>query len=339
MSTNLLNAAPGLDLSEDAVIGQSGHSEAILESESPITQIPSPGVSIDEEPSSILADFLELTKPGIVMMILVTTVATAFVGAGGLVGWISLYWLLVGTGLVAASAGAANQVWERVIDQKMKRTAARPLPAGRMSALPACVFTLMLGFVGTWVLGAQFSAAPALVGLMTWVVYVLIYTPMKTRTAWNTTVGAIAGALPVLIGYTATGGELTGVTGWLLMGVLVAWQYPHFMALAWMYRQQYDEAGFKMTTTVEPSGKSAGWQSLVGSIALVVCAVALCASSELDLFFWIGSVCVIGSTFPMVKASYRFLCDRTDQTARTLFLSSLAVLPAVLLIVTIRVFV
>jgi protoheme IX farnesyltransferase len=245
---------------------------------------------------------------------------------------------MLGTAAVAASAGAANQVWERTIDCRMTRTAMRPLPDGRLSVVSAAAFTATLAVAGTAVLAVKFGTVPALAGAVTWLIYVLVYTPMKTRTQWNTTVGAIAGALPVMIGYTATGGSLLDATGWLLVGVLVAWQYPHFMAIAWMYRRQYQEAGFCMTTTVEPTGRSAAIQSILGSLALMACGIALC-------FLPAGLPTAIGAAlavtlvcFPMFKASLRFAADPSDAAARKLLRSSLLVLPAVLLVVTLRVF-
>ncbi len=283
------------------------------------------------------SDFVQLTKPRIVVMILITTIMTAMIAAGGFVPWGQLAWLLIGTGMVAASAGAANQVWERIIDRNMSRTARRPLPAGRLGTRTASIYTAVLGIAGTGLL-ATFGITPALAGVATWALYVLVYTPMKTRTAWNTTVGAVAGALPVLIGYTALGGTLADATGWLLVGVLAAWQYPHFMSIAWMYRRQYGEAGFRMTTTVEPTGRSAGWQSIVGSLALIACGVTLCLLPGVSVFGVIASALVVASAYPMLKASWRFAAAPGDVLARKLLRSSLLVLPAVLAIVTLRVF-
>jgi protoheme IX farnesyltransferase len=288
--------------------------------------------------ASLWRDCIELTKPRIVTMILVTTVATALNGAGGWVSLVEMCWLLFGTALIAGSAGAANQVWERTIDRHMTRTATRPLPSGRMETLTAVVFTVVLGMIGTAVLNVKFGLTPAVAGIATWLVYVLIYTPMKTRTAWNTTVGAIAGALPVLIGYTATGGNATDWTAWLLVGVLAAWQYPHFMAIAWLCRDQYAEAGFCMTTTVEPSGRSAGWQSIAGSLALIACGVWLCLIPAGIIGAMIGSIAVVAASLPMLLASIRFLAEPGDVLARKLLRSSLLVLPAVLLVITLRVF-
>lgn len=300
--------------------------------------------------SAVAADYVQLTKPRIVVMILVTTLATAMIAAGGLVSAWMLFWLLAGTAAVAASAGAANQIWERTIDRSMTRTATRPLAARRLSLWPALIFTAALGLVGTALLAFLFGALPAAAGAVTWLMYVLVYTPMKTRTAWNTTVGAVAGALPMLIGYTAFGGTLFDATAWLLVGVLVAWQYPHFMAIAWIYRRQYAEAGFRMTTTVEPTGRSAGIQSVIGSLLLIAAGVGLCWTTSSveagwqEIFGWqtvsgvLASMVVFAVAYPMLRASVTFLRDPGDGTARKLLRSSLLVLPAVLLIVTLRVF-
>ncbi len=302
--------------------------------------------SVEESPlvksrstvSLLLSDFLQLTKPRIVVMILVTTCATAMIGASGIVAAGSLVWLLFGTAAIAGSAGASNQIWERVIDSRMTRTANRPISSGRMSPMPAVIFAMVLGVIGTAILANHFGLTPAAIGVGTWLLYVLVYTPMKVRTAWNTTVGALAGAIPVLIGYTATGGLLTDWTGWLLVGVLVAWQYPHFMAIAWMYRRQYQEAGFKMTTTEEPTGRSAGWQSIVGSAVLIGMGVTLCWLPLGISGAIVGSIAVIAAAWPMLLASIRFANSPDDQTARKLLRSSLLVLPAVLAVVTLRLF-
>lgn len=288
--------------------------------------------------SVLLSDYLQLTKPRIVVMILVTTCATAMIGASGFVGAGSLLWLLLGTAAIAGSAGAGNQIWERVIDSRMTRTANRPISSGRMSPMPAVIFATALAAVGIAILVTQFGRVPAAVGIATWLLYVLVYTPMKVRTAWNTTVGAVAGAIPVLIGYTATGGHLTDGTGWLLVGVLVAWQYPHFMSIAWMYRRQYQEAGFKMTTTEEPTGRSAGWQSIVGSAVLIGLGVTLCWLPVGLTGAIVGSMAVFAAAWPMLRASARFARSPDDVTARALLRSSLLVLPAVLAVVTLRLF-
>ncbi len=291
-----------------------------------------------------LGDFVELTKPRIVSMILVTTVASAWIGMAAPLGvtlslgaWLVL---LLGTGLVAGSAGAANQVWERSIDPLMPRTASRPLASRRMSTITGIAFTATIGLLGSALLAWQFGRVPALVGVATWFVYVLVYTPMKTRTAWNTTVGAIAGAMPVFMGYTAAGGQMTDLAGWMLFGVLACWQYPHFMAIAWLCRQQYAEAGFQMTTTVDPSGRSAAWQSIVGAITLAACGVTMCLAPAGEWIISTASVVtsllVIGATWPLFMAAVRFSGQPDDLHARKMMRWSLVVLPAVLFVMTLR---
>jgi len=295
-------------------------------------------VALDREEltPSVGRDLWELTKPRIVMMILVTTLVAASVAAGGVVPLALVANLLVGVALIAGSAGAMNQVWERRIDSRMERTRRRPLPSGRITPLVAAMFSTLLGMVGTAYLVVTCGWVPALVGVATWITYVPIYTPLKTRSAWNTTVGAVSGALPILIGYTAAGGSLLDIRGWLLFGVLAAWQYPHFMAIAWLYRRQYGDAGFQMTTTVEPTGRSAGWQSVAGMVILLGCLVALAVLQPMPgtistLFF---AACLVGVSFPMTRAAMRFAADRNDGTARKLLRASLLQLPTSLLLVT-----
>jgi protoheme IX farnesyltransferase len=180
------------------------------------------------------------------------------------------------------------------------------------------------------------SVVPAGIGLATWLLYVVAYTPLKTRTSWNTTVGAIAGALPMLIGYTGAGGSIMDATGWLLVGILVAWQYPHFMAIAWICRQQYADAGFQMSTTVDASGRIAGIQSIIGSFALMICAAALCWLAPGLQGSVLGTVAVVLGTWPMLRSSLQFAHHPNDLAARRLLRKSLLVLPILLVIVTVR---
>ncbi|MFG0255629.1 MAG: protoheme IX farnesyltransferase [Rhodopirellula sp. JB053] len=293
---------------------------------------------------TLTRDLIELSKPRIVMLILVTTAASAWIAMAGPTG-VSLSllaWavLLLGTGLVAGSAGAANQVWERVIDTLMPRTATRPLASRRRSLTLGVFATAVSGIVGTALLAWQFGVMPAAVGVATWAMYVLIYTPMKTRTAWNTTVGAVAGALPVFMGYTAAGGQLTDLPGLMFFGVLACCQYPHFMAIAWLYRRQYAEAGFQMTTTVEPTGRSAAWQSIIGTLTLATCGVVACFAPAGELLMspasFIMAALVMAACWPLLKASLRFQQSPEDTRARKMLRWSLVVLPAVLLVMTLR---
>jgi heme o synthase len=311
--------------------GSAGRGPLPLQSEA----VDSPATPETVSSRTLLADLLELTKPRIVMMILVTASVAAVIAGGTLSPWLFLH-LLIGVALVAGSAGAMNQIWEYRIDGQMERTRRRPLPAGRLGLPSALAFASALGVVGLLYLTIAFGPVPALLALATWVLYVPIYTPLKVRSEWNTTVGAVSGALPVMIGYTAAGGLLSDVSGWLLVGVLVAWQYPHFMAIAWLFRRQYAEAGFQMTTTVEPTGRRAGWQSVIGMVVLMLClislAVILTPSSLLASI--VLSVIVLAVTYPMTAAAVRFASRRDDLTARRLLRASLLQLPASLLLLT-----
>ena len=336
MAMDLLTADPPKPASPVCDAGESLVALSIDEERS--ANVGQGTVTSRDRVSGYLADLIQLTKPRIVAMILVTTAATAMIGAGGLVPGGQLLWLLIATAAVAGSAGAANQIWERVIDQRMTRTASRPLAAGRIQTVVATVYMLTLLAVGTSMLNALFGSTPATVGLVTWALYVLVYTPMKTRTAWNTTVGAVAGALPVLIGYTALGGTLMDLPGWLLVGVLVAWQYPHFMSIAWLYRRQYGEAGFRMTTTEDPTGWNAGIQSVSGSMALMGCSIVLCFLPGGWVQGMIAAIVAVGISAPMLMASLGFMSTPNDEHARKLLRSSLLVLPAVLTICTLRLF-
>ncbi|MEM6690026.1 MAG: protoheme IX farnesyltransferase [Planctomycetota bacterium] len=288
--------------------------------------------------SNAFADLVTLTKPRIVTMILVTTIATGLIGgavSGLPLSGLQWFALLVGTAGVAASAGAANQVWERRRDSAMERTAKRPLPSQRLGLSAAIAMTAATGLLGTLILLGCFGLSPAAWAVGTWVLYVLVYTPMKVRTSWNTTVGAVAGAMPVMIGFTAAGAGDLHPVGWLLFAILAAWQYPHFMAIAWLYRHQYAGAGFVMTTTTEPTGRHAAIQSIVGSLVLMGVAVTACCVTGASIAtLSISIVSVLAASWPMLKASIGFARVADDVTARKLLRSSLLVLPITLAVLT-----
>ncbi len=329
-----------------AIVGAACHACALPSVVSPGAMAVTKSIANDSDnrtaEPTIWRDYFELTKPRIVTMILVTTVVAGVVAAGGAIAPLLLFNLVVGVALVAGSAGAMNQVWEREIDSRMERTRRRPVTAGRVSPAAAAGFSIALGVMGTAYLCFFVGAVPALVAVATWLTYVPFYTALKTRSAWNTTVGAVSGALPILIGYTAAGGSLGELRGWLLVGVMVAWQYPHFMAIAWLYRRQYAEAGFQMTTTVEPTGRSAGWQSVLGMVVLVSCLVSLAMTTSIDAsaawrvtfatVCWASSMLLV--SYPMTRAAWQFARQRDDFTARKLLRASLLQLPASLTLVT-----
>ncbi|MCI0335533.1 MAG: heme o synthase [Planctomycetes bacterium] len=270
------------------------------------------------------ADYVELTKPRIVAMELVTVIVAAHLASPWGVDRVVLLATVFGAGLVAASAGALNQWWERATDARMPRTANRPLPAGRLTSRRVLLFgaATLIGGLTALAVGANLAAAG--MALATWLIYVLAYTPMKTRTPLNTAVGAASGALPILIGWTATGAAID-VRALSLVAVMFLWQFPHFMAIAWLYRTDYARAGQRMLTVVDPTGLRAGAQAVVAALSLIpvslVPALGPQAGSPVVYFGW---ALVLGAF--QVAAATMFLLDRNDRTARRLLRASLAYL-------------
>jgi len=216
----------------------------------------------------------------------------------------------------------------------MQRTKNRPLPAGRLTTFEAAVFGWITGLVGFAYLAVATNWTATFVGLTTWVAYVWIYTPMKQRSWWNTAVGTLPGALPVMIGWSAAGGSIYDWEGWVITSVVILWQFPHFMAIAWLYRDQYAVAGYKMLTNVEPTGLAAGWHAVIPALILIPASV-LAVTPEGPVS-WCLAILAVASCLSQLAASIRFLQDRNQQTARKLLHSSLIYLPSILLIVMVR---
>ncbi len=280
------------------------------------------------------SDYAALTKPRILLMILLT------VGMGmvafahrELSPWIALH-TLIGTAFIAASASVLNQWLEQDRDALMPRTKNRPLPSGRLTSFEAAFFGWSLTAIGFAYLVVFTNLHATLVGLATWVAYVWIYTPMKLRTWWNTAVGTLPGALPVMIGWTAAGGNIDSIYGWVLTSVVILWQFPHFMSIAWLYRDQYGRAGYRMLTNEEPTGIAAGWHAVIPAIALIP--VSIWAVSPTGTIMWILAAIAVASSLFQLSASFRFLKNRNEQTARKLLHSSLLYLPSIMLVVVIR---
>jgi protoheme IX farnesyltransferase len=271
-----------------------------------------------------VGDFIELTKPRIVMLELVTVVVAAHLAVPrGIDSWV-LWHTVLGAALVAASAGAFNQWLEATTDGRMQRTAMRPLPAGRLAAWQVVGFGLVTLAAGAMELLFFVNALTAAAAIATWFVYVAIYTPLKTRTPLNTAVGAVSGALPILIGWTATGTAID-MRCWALVAVMFLWQFPHFMAIAWLYREDYARGGQRMLTVVDPTGLRAAGQAIVAATALVpvslVPALVPEAGSPLVYCFW---TLVLG--LAQVAAATWFLTRRDDVAARWLLRASLVYL-------------
>jgi protoheme IX farnesyltransferase len=282
-----------------------------------------------------LADYLELTKPRIVVLELIVAGAAACLATPYSVNAAVVLHALWGTALVAASASVANQWWEREIDARMSRTAARPLPDGRVSSLEALVLSALTLVVGAGWLVWRVNLLTAALGIVCWVIYVAIYTPLKTRTPLNTAVGAVAGAMPALMGWTATGAPLS-LEAWALAGVLFLWQFPHFMAIAWLYRRDYAAAGHRMLPVVDPTGLRCGVQAVVGALLAVpvslIPATSAAGGSPLAYFVW-----AVGLGAAQLALAVRFALVRDERSARHLLRGTLLYLPAwlgMLLLVT-----
>jgi heme o synthase len=219
-----------------------------------------------------IGDYLELTKPRITVFILMST-AIGFLCGTHLASsnaniWLTLFHTLLGTALIASGTAALNQWYEREADAKMNRTRLRPIPSGRVTSARAFWFATLLsiaGFVDLW-LGA--NRLTALLGAFTLASYLFVYTPLKRRSPHSTTIGAIPGAMPPLIGFAAAAGTLTA-EAWVLYAILFLWQFPHFYAIAWMYREDYARAGIRMLPVVEPDGASTARRMVLFSLVLL----------------------------------------------------------------------
>lgn len=284
---------------------------------------------------SKLGDYVELTKPRIVMLELIAVAATLHIATGyGAPGspWTAavLVSVAVGTCLVAGSANALNQWLERERDAMMPRTMGRPIPSGRVSPDQALWFGIMTLLLGTLLLVRYAGVLPAAVAVGTWIVYVGIYTPMKTRTWLNTAVGAVSGATPLWIGWTAGGGSLGDPLGLAIVGVMYVWQFPHFMAIAWLCRDDYGIAGYQMSTNLDPTGRWAGLQAVIGSAVLLPLSLApVFLSPGMNAIGYGIAVGLAG--LAMLGASAKFLADRSNPTARRLMRASLLYVPIWLL--------
>ena len=217
---------------------------------------------------SRLADYAELAKPEVSSLVLASTLVGFYLGARGTLDWVLLAHALVGTGLVAGGTGAFNQLLEREDDARMRRTAGRPLPARRLEPGAALRFAALLSAGGILYLALLVNGLASLLAFATWASYLFLYTPLKKRTTWCTAVGAFPGAMPPLIGWAAARGTLDP-QAWILYAILFLWQFPHFLSIAWMYREDYARGGIVMLPVVDPAGTATGRQMVAYSLALL----------------------------------------------------------------------
>ena len=224
-----------------------------------------------------------------------------------------------------------NLYVERQQDKTMKRTANRPLPAGRIKASFALLFGLSTSVAGLGLLYLYTNTLTAALAALTIILYVYLYTPLKRVTKYNTLVGTIPGALPALGGWTAATGSF-GLGGWIVFAILVIWQLPHFFSLAWMYRKDYEKGGFKMLPVVEPSGDSTAWQILLSSALLLAACAAPYFLGLTGLLYFIGTLVV---SIWMLSTSIDFFVERTNANARKVLKASIVHIPLFVLFLTI----
>ena len=275
----------------------------------------------------MLKAYLELTKPRITWLILMSTGIGYFFGVR-LTGaanwsWLVLLHTIIGTGLIASGTAALNQWFERDADAKMRRTQARPLPSGRLTEGKALLFGMAISAAGFYELTLAVNLLTGLLGAFTLASYLFVYTPLKRRSRHSTTIGAIPGAMPPLIGYAAASGTLNA-DAWILFAILFLWQFPHFYAIAWMYREDYERAGIRMLPVVEPDGESTARQIFLYSLILLPISLIPSLLAMTGTVYLVGAI-ALGAYY--IYSSTRVRFQRTRRQARQVLLASIVYLP------------
>ena len=281
--------------------------------------------------ATVWSVFSELVKLRLTTMVLITTLvgfyAALNAASGGLAQNLAKLGLtLLGTGLLAAGASILNQYLEREYDAKMDRTAGRPLPSGAIGVEASLLLGGAVSVGGLLALAAWVNLLVALLGAVTLVTYLFIYTPLKRKSEWNTIIGAIPGALPPLMGWAAVRGEVDPL-GWTLFAILFFWQMPHFMAIAWMYREDYEKAGFVMMPSVPGGGPRTGRQAISHTVFLIIASL-MPFTMKLAGAVYVSGAVLLGGLF--LWAAMRFSRQLTRQSARVLFFASIIYLPLLL---------
>lgn len=281
---------------------------------------------------SELKDYLALTKPRITWFILMSAaIGYCFGLERDSFEWLSwnswqpFLLTMLGTGLLGSGTAALNQWYERASDLKMRRTAGRPLPGGRMTPNSALIFGAGLAVVGFAILVLAVNLLCGLLGLFTLVSYLFVYTPLKQRSSLATVIGALPGAMPPLIGYAAAIGKLTP-EAWALFAILFIWQFPHFLAIAWMYREDYSRAGILMLPVVEPDGRSTSRQIVIYASTLIPVSLFPTLLGMTGKIYLVGAL-LLGGWF--LYSGVRVAIDRTTQRARKVLLVSVIYLPLI----------
>jgi protoheme IX farnesyltransferase len=277
-------------------------------------------------PAALLSDVAELAKARLSLLVVFTTLAGFLAGVSGSVDWALLGMTLLGTALSAAGASTLNQWWERDLDARMRRTRGRPLPAGHLHPADALLLGVLFSLSGLALLTLFVNLLTASLAALTIGIYLFIYTPMKTLSPHNTLVGAVPGALPPLLGWTAATEQIS-LGGLFLFAILWFWQMPHFLAIAWMYREDYERAGFVMLTNVDPDGNLTGRQSVVYGFYLVCLSLLPVLLGWTAPWFAVAALLLSGG---LLWGALRFWRERSRPAARRLFLWSILYLPVYL---------
>jgi heme o synthase len=272
-----------------------------------------------------ISAYFELTKPRIAFMLVLTAAAGYYLGSDKGFNWMLFINTTIGITLLAFGVASLNQFIERNIDGLMERTANRPLPSGRLSATEALLFGSLLTFVSEIYLAYFVNGLTAGLGLIVIIGYVFLYTPLKTRTSASTAIGALPGALPPLMGFTAAANEIT-IAAWVMFAMLFLWQFPHFLAIAWMYREQYAKAGILMLPVVEPSGRITARQIVMFTILLIPVSLAPFFFGFAGIIYLVGAILLdVWFLYASIKAARA----KTVAEARKLLLVSVLYLPLI----------
>ena len=278
-----------------------------------------------------LAAFFELTRPGVTRSVVLTSAAGFYLGSSGRLDLLLLIHALVGTALLSGGAAVLNQFIEREADGKMNRTCRRPLPSGRVSENDAVIAGGLLIVGGSLYLAFLTNILAAFLGCFASVVYLFVYTPLKMKTPFCTTVGAIPGAIPPLIGWAAASGQLDG-NAFLLFAIIFAWQFPHFLAISWVHKEDYKRAGFAMLSSRDPDGRRTGRRILIFTVILLGLSVLPVTSGLTGMIYLVGAL-VLGSV--LLWFGFEAALARTKTAARHVLLASVAYLPLLLMLMVI----
>jgi len=270
-----------------------------------------------------MADYLELTKPRVTFMVLVSVLAGFYLGTPDSINWILLLNAILGTWLVAAGTNALNQLIERDIDSVMKRTQKRPLPSGRLTAKQVAIFAASISILGVTYLCLTVNLLTGMLAALTLVSYVFVYTPLKRKTSLSTIIGAVPGALPAMGGWTAVTGEIGG-GAWALFFILFFWQLPHFLAIAWIYKEDYKRGGFPVLPVLDVDGDLTGRQIIVNCLALISVSLLPTVLGLTGAVYFVGAL-VLGLLY--LISGIRLARGKSIRYAKQLLHASIIYLP------------